>query len=244
MQASYGNAVAPVNGAEVTSALTVSATTSYGAPLRYLVAYNVIAYLTGSGQDALSVVEDRFRAELMKPGKDFVLRTDSGKVSSAAILSKDTASGTRVISISAPEAKGGEFATRRPIAFTVTAEFHVADTRRAVVAWTETVSIVGTGGPRRAWRFPINGRAVRQVVTPYSLVRATQQGQAVGYLARPTKPKPLFPAYEVFDARAGSVTSPELFGSEYINWPVQWAYTFERGDGPLVGLPLLPPGVL
>lgn len=244
MQAWYGKASAPVNGAEVTSNLTVTAANSWGVPLRYMVAYNVLCYLTGSGQADLSKKELAFRAALLKPNQDFILRTDAGGVSSAAILNDQTASGTRVVSISTPESKGAEFVNRRTIAFTVTAEYHVKDTARAVVSWTETVSITGTGGPRRSWRFPINAKAIRQVVTPFSLVRAVQQGQAIGYLARPFAPRLLWPAYEVFDARQLSYGSAERFGDTFINFPVSWAYQYERGDGPLVGVPLLPPGVL
>ncbi len=212
--------------------------------MRYLVAYNVLLTLYGSSQDDVSRKEAAFRAALLVPNQDFVLTTDTGKVSSAAILSKDTASGTRVVSISTPEAKGAEFVTRRTIGFTVTAEYHVANTANAVVSWQEAITIVGNGGPRRSWRFPINAPPVRQTLTPYSLVRMTQTGQAVGYQARPIKPNPLYPQYIVNDAIQTTIASPERFGNGFVNWPIQWAYTFERGDGPLVGLPLLPPGVL
>lgn len=244
MQVKWGNAALPANAAEVTAQLSVTQFTDGGAPLRYLVAWNVLGYLEGTGQADLSAKEAAFRAALLKPGQDFGLYLDSGAMSCEGVVSARTVTGTRVVNVSAPEAQGAEFVNRRTIGFTVTAELDVANTARAVVSWAETVTVQGNGGPRRAWCFPVNGPAFRQVVAPYSLVRATQSGAAVGYRARPAKPRPLFPDYLVNEAVTGSVATPQLLGGGYVNYPVQWSYTFERGDGPLVGMPLLPPGVL
>lgn len=244
MQAWWGDTPMPVNGADVTSTLAVVDSTQAGRPLRYVVAYNVTTWLDGTGQADLSQKELAFRAALLQPKKNFILKTDAGGASSAAIYTDRTATGTRVVSISTPVAQGAEFVNRRTISFTVTAEYDVADAANAVVSWTETVSIQGTGGPRRAWRFPINAPAVRQVLTPNSLVVVTQQGQAVGYLKRPPKPAYLFPAYLVYDQPVTTIGTPTYLGNEFVNWPIAWAYRFERGDGPLVGAPALPPGVI
>lgn len=244
MQVFYGRASVPVNAAEVTSQLSVTEANSWGVPLRYLVAYNVNATLYGSGQADLSAQELAFRAALLVPGQDFVLKHDDGTNSAAAIISNKTATGTRVVGISTPEAMGGEFVTRRTISFTVTAEFHVTDAANALVSWQEVVSIQGSGAPRTVWRYPINAPAFRQIVSPSSPVRATQSGSAVGYLKRPQKPLPLWPNYLVAEGVADTIATPERFGKTFVNWPVQWSYTFERGNGPLVGVPLLPPGVI
>jgi hypothetical protein len=245
MQAKWGKTALPVNGAEITSTMNVVEATDWVAPQRYLVAYNVVVYLVVDGQADLYAQDLSIRAALMKRNQDFVLYTDAGKASSAAILAAATASGTRVVAISTPEAQGAEFVTRRTIAFTVTGEYHVADAARAVVSWRETLTVSGNGGPSRRWRFPVNAPAIRQVVTPNSLVRASQRGQAVGYLARPAKPAPLFPAYLVNESDSGTIDTPQYMGnSTYVNWPVSWSYEFERGDGPLVGVPGLPPGVI
>lgn len=246
MQAKWGTSAMPVNGAEVTSQMSVVEATDWGMPLRYQMAYTVRVWFDGVGQLALTKSENDFRAALLKRDQDFVLFTDSGAQSSCKLLVKDTASGTRVTSISTPEAQGGEFVTRRTIAFTVVAEYDVTDSKNAVVSWQETVTVIGNGGPRRSWRFPVNAPAVRQIVAPYSLVRATQSGQAVGYKVRPRKPLPLFPDYVVNEAESLTVVTPRYMGvgREPVDWPVSWSYTFERGDGPLVGLPRLPPGVI
>lgn len=250
MQAYWGRTALPVNGAEVTSQMRVSQATDGGLPLRYEVTYAVLVELLGSGQADLSNQERALRAALLVPNQDFVLKTDAGAASSAAILAAQTASGTRVTAISAPEAQGAEFVAQRTLAFQVVAEYHVAGADRAVVAWEEAVQIVGTGGPRRVWRQPLVGPGIRQQVSTHSLVRATQSGRAVGYRARPSAPLPLFPVYEVFEQRAVSRQSPrDLSGgfggpASYVDYGIAWSYTFERGDGPLVGVPNLPPGVI
>jgi hypothetical protein len=245
MQAAWGSTRLPVNGAEVTSQLSVVEQTDYGAPLRSLVAYNVVVWLTGESQSDLSLQELTLRAALARPNQDFILYTDSGATSSASILVSATATGTRCVSITTPEAQGAEFVNRRTVGFTVTAEYHVANMDRAVISWQERLTIIGNGGPRRVWRFPVNGPAIRQVMTPYSLVRAIQQGHAVGYRVRPTKPAPLFPDYLVNEGVAAIIDTPKYIGAgQYVNWPVSWSYTFERGDGPLAGVTALPPGVL
>lgn len=245
MQAKWGKTALPVNGAEVTSQFTVAEATDWGAPLRYAAVYNVTVYLDGSGQADLSKKEAALRAALAVQNQDFVLLTDDGKASSAAVLAAQTASGTRVIAVGAPEAQGAEFVTRRTVTFTVAAEFHVAGAERAVVSWRESLTVIGNGGPSCRWRFPVNAPAIRQVVSPTSLVRALQQGQAVGYLRRPPAPPPLFPAYLVNESPVYRAETPRpMGGGAPIDWPVSWSYTFERGDGPLVGALALPPGVL
>lgn len=246
MRAAWGTYLFPVNGAEVTSQMSVAEATDYGLPLRYLVAYTIKVWLDGDGAAALSLAEVRLRSALMTHNQDFVLYSDSGSATSSAVYARQSANGTRVVSISAPEAQGGEYVNRRTIAFTVLAEYHVANAQNAVVSWSEAVSIVGNGGPRRVWRFPINGPAVRQQITPYSLVRATQSGQAVGYLRRVPKPAPLFPLYMVHEAESATFQTPKYMGptGAPVDWPTSWSYTFERGDGPLAGVPKLPPGVI
>lgn len=249
MQAYWGTTALPVNGAEVTSQMRVAQAAEGGQPLRYEVTYSVTAWLDGSGQADLSNKERAMRAALLTPNRDFVLKTDAGTASSAAIYAAQTAGGTRVVSIAAPEAQGAEFVSQRTLAFQVVAEYHVSGAERAVVAWEESVQIVGTGGPRRVWRMPLAGPGVRQQVSTHSTVRATQSGRAVGYRGRPDAARPLFPLYEALEQRIIARSSPRNLGGfsgsdEYVDYGIAWSYAFERGDGPLVGLPGLPPGVL
>lgn len=239
----------PVNGAEVTTAMSVAQATDYGAPLRYDVNFTIRVWLDADGQTAITTRENKFRAALQKQNQNFILYTDDNKPSSASIMVDQTANGTRVTSVSNPEAQGAEFVNRRTVVFVVNAQYHVADTERAVVSWQETLTIVGNGGPRRSWRFPVGpppAKGIRQIITPYSLVRAVQAGRGVGYAARPNAPAMLFPAYRVNESETYGFDAPQLMGVGYdpVNFGISWSYTFERGDGPLVGFPRLPPGVI
>ncbi len=64
-------------------------------------------------------------------------------------------------------------------------------------------------------------------------------------MAKPRKPAKLFPGYLVNEREIKVDDTPTYMGgTTYVNWPVAWSYTFERGDGPLIGIPALPPGVV
>ena len=145
---------------------------------------------------------------------------------------------------------GAEFVNRRTIVFSVAAEYHVLNSERAVVSWQETITIQGNGGPRKGWRFPVGppgAKGQRQVITPYSLVRATQSGRGVGYGARPKPAAFAFnKIYCVNELETYGFEAPELMGVGYdpVNYGVSWSYVFERGDGPLAAVPKLPPGVV
>lgn len=241
MQLYWGGYGFPVNACEVTST-TRTEFSAFGRPLRYRVAYDVVAVVDGSGQDDLTSVEIALRTALATPYQDLVLRTDTGRVSSASILNRSSVTGCRVVA--GPdfrEAQGAEFVTRRTASFTVEAEYLIPGTANAVVNFTETVSIQGNGGPDRFWRFPLNAVPIRQQLTPYSLVRATQSGMAVGHTKRPTRPDPIWPQFVVNPADNKSFDQPESKGQAYLNWPIHWSYTFEVGGLPLVGFPNLPP---
>ena len=243
MQAFWGNDGLPVNDAEVTSAYTLITSDWGQTPLRYECLYSVRVVLLASGQAALTKEEKAWRDRLMTPNKDFVLKQDSGAASSAAIFVKDTMSGTRVMNIRAPESQGAEFVKRRTITFDIAATYKVKNSGAAIVSWTESVVIIGNGGPDRQWRFPLNAVARREILSPTSLVRAVQSGSAVGHTSRPFRPLPIWPDYQVNPQDTKGIDTPMWMGREFVNYPIRWQYTFERGDGPLIGLPSLPSGV-
>lgn len=244
MQAWWGNYPFPVNAAEVTN-VTTAEVSPQGLPLRYTSAYDITATLIGSGQIDLSNREAALRNALAIPKQDFILRTDNGRVSSSSIISKLTMSGTRVRNLKFSQSQGAEYVNRRTVQFTIDAVYLIANAANAMIFWKETVKIVGNGGPLRKWRFPVNFPiGIRQELSKASLVIAIQSGNAVGHTGKPHTPLPLFPNYLVNEAVEKGNDSPEFIGQGYINYPVSWSYRFERGDGPLIGLASLPPGVI
>lgn len=243
MQASWGNFAFPTNAAKVTNR-TIAEMSPQGLPLRYITTYDVEAFLIGVSQTDLSQQEATLRVALSKPKQDFILKTDTGQISSSAIISKATMSGTRVRNIDFRDATDAEYVNRRTVTFSVDAIYLIANAANAVISWRQSIRIVGTGGPRRSWRFPVNAPSIRQQLTPFSLITATQSGEAVGHTRAPTPPFPIWPGYIVDESVDEGESSPENLGQSYINYPVTWSYRFERGDGPLIGSPGLPPGFM
>jgi hypothetical protein len=242
MQLSWGNYDFPVNAAEVTSrSRTVFSYT--GRPIRYILTYDVLATLFADGQKALSTEEDKLRTALYTPYKNLILKTDAGSASSANLINNKSITGVRLVS--GPdfgEAKGGEFVNRRTASFSMEAEYILKGTENAVISWQESVTIVGNGGPDRFWRFPLNANPIRQQKTPYSLITATQQGQATGHTRRPTRPLPMWPDFLVNPSDTTGGGTPEPKGLAFLNWPIQWAYQFQSGiTGSMIGFPSLPP---
>lgn len=243
MQLWWGAFAFAANGADVTNT-TFAEISPQGLALRYVSSYMVTAVIDGSGQADLSRKELLIRNALAVPKQDFVLRTNAGAPSSAAIFNRDTMSGTRVKRIEFREAQGAEFVNRRTVTFEVEAVYLISSAVNAVIMWRESVTVQGNGGPHRVWRFPINGDAIREVISPNSLVTATQSGEAVGHTRRPLRPLAIWPTYLVSESDTIGTDAPEFLGQAYVNWPVKWSYRFERGDGPLTGVAGLPPGVL
>jgi hypothetical protein len=240
MQAVYGRYFFPSDAAEVTSRTETEFSYS-GRPIRYRVTYSINVTLLADGQTALSVQENLLRDALSIPYQDFSLLTDAGQPSSATLLNRNSATGVRLVSgPDFKEAQAAEFVNRRTAEFELAAEYIIKGAENAVVSWTESVSIVGDGGPRRFWRFPMNADPIRQVLAKRSLVRATQSGSAVGHTRPPPRPLPIWPDFKVSEGQGKVDDTPDPKGRAYLNWPVKWSYAFESGF-PLVGLPSLPP---
>jgi hypothetical protein len=241
MQAKWGTFSFLSNGCSVTSRTRlVQAET--GRVVRYITRVSVAGWLEGDSQSSLALQEDQLRAVLLDQYRDFKFLTDANAATPLSLLNSESLSGVRVVDGPVfADADGAEYATVRRFSFDLEAEFIVRGAENAVLSWTETVAITGTGGPVRNWRVPINAfPPIRQTVTPRSIVRATQTGRGVGHIRYPATPRPLWPQYERLEMRALSPQSPRSLGRAAVEWPVQWSYTFES-DVPLVGFPSLPP---
>ena len=241
MQLIWGQYLFPINGASTTSHAEAVFSSS-GRPLRYIIKVGVTAYLEGDGPIELSIQENLLRAALAIPYQDLTLMIDNGLASSTQLLNATSVSGVRVVS--GPdfnnEAKDGEYVTQRTARFEVAGEYLIPGAVNVLVSFTESVSVNGTGGPDRSWRLPINGPPIRQVITPFTLITATQSGAAVGHTSRPEPPPPLWPDFLVYPRVNRTETTPEPHGRAWLNWPIKWSYTFEANQ-PLAALPNLPP---
>lgn len=238
MQLFWGAYALPVNGADVTSQVRTTARSVGGRPVRYEAVVSVVAWLDGSGQADLAAKESALRAALAIPGLDLTWKLDSGAVSPTSLIDGATMTGNRIVSgpTFQNEARDGEYVTQRTARFDVSAEYAASDGATAILAWSETVTVTGDGGPDRNYRFPLNARPIRQVRSPYSVVTAVQSGEAYGHLARPTPPPALWPAYLLRNRSSVGKIAPTPLGGVYVNPGVRWNYVYEA-DGPLVGNP-------
>ena len=163
------------------------------------------------------------------------LYQDNGSLSHLYLDPAYATGGIRVVDLDFPEGGGkGEYANARHYRIVLEADF--PDSSDKLVFYQETLSFVGTGGPRYAYGETLYGTPVRQVVCENTLCYATQQGSAIGLYSAPTPPAPLFPYYEDESQRQVNYTGGQLHGSVYTDFGVQWSYRF-TSDVPLSGTP-------
>lgn len=243
MQLYWGNYAFPVNAAAVTSTLRTFRSQS-GRPLRVLMDLRVTATLFGTTQTELTTLENQARSALAQPYKDLVLKQDDGNNSGLRLINRSSVGG--VVITDGPnfmDAEGPEYVKTRTLEFTGEAEFILAGVSiSALVSFFETVSVLGNGGPVRRWRVPVGGDSVepiRQIVTPRSMIRYTQSGEAVG-LTRYPVPRPIFPTvYLQNENEAIMRRTPSPKGNAWVDWPISWNYIYDS-PRPLTGEPQRP----
>lgn len=243
MQLWIGSYAFPANAVACTTA-TRGVQSKSGRVIRRVGSIVCSGTLFGAGQAALTLAEQNLRAALEDDYESLILRMDNGGVSSVNLINNDTLSGVRIVDgPNFGEPSGGEFATIRRFTFTAEAEWITPEGIGALVSFMETVGVQGNGGPGRRWRVPINAAPIRQITTPYTIVRYTHSGQAVGHTSRPEPPQPFF-GRDLLVNEAESVTydHPDPMGTSFINWPVRWNYLGEKSGatGPRVLLNRLP----
>jgi hypothetical protein len=242
MRVLWGSYAFAANSCELASRSRVVLSDS-GRPVRYVTRVNVSGWLEADGQAALSTLEASLRNALATPYQDLKFLTDDGRVTATSLLNASSLSGVRVVDGPTFDGtSGAEYATLRQFRFEAEAEYLVRSASAAVLSFQESVSVTGDGGPRLRLRVPVNASIIiPQVVTPRSVVRAVQSGQAVGHLGYPAAPPPLWPR-PIYQGDQSDVQrqSPRRLGLAFVEYGIAWRYAFES-DGPLVGAPNLPP---
>ena len=191
-------------------------------------------YLEGDGQSAIQQAASALVTALSRPYQDLVLYRDDGTASDTALLNAGSITGVVPQAPTFPDSIGAEYATLRRFRFSAEAEYPVTNAATLLVSFRETLSFSG-GGPIYAHKMAINGPPQKQLVYPFSIYRATQEGEAVGYLFRPTAPAPIWPK-ALMQAPETSMVSPQRRGRLYTEFSVTWSYQFESAT-PLVGVP-------
>lgn len=134
-----------------------------------------------------------------------------------------------------PQGTGAEGTTFRTWRAVLEASY-LTDRPPLYTSFTESLTLRG-GGPRLIASDLVVGSARVHVVHERTAYRAVQSGQAVGFLAYPPVPLPIFgiPSNDGGQVEYGH---PRPMAGKLVDWPVSWSYEFVSGT-PLVGRPNL-----
>jgi hypothetical protein len=200
--------------------------------------WDIQGRLQAADQATLSAAITALETAYSVPGQDVGFYFDDGAPTTHLIRSADTIGGVRVVVPPGyPQGKGAEYSTFRGYAIALEAE--LADDRAGLLNWHETLGFKG-GGPQFGFLEPINGLPQKQLLKQFTTFRATQSGEAVGYLGYPSPAAPIWPEAEHINQREIRYELPRRSGppasASYTQFKVTWSYTFEDA-GPLVGSP-------
>jgi hypothetical protein len=175
-------------------------------------------------------------AAYRKQKQDAALYEDDGTRTPHAIVNSQTIGGTHVDAVTWPRgAEGGEYATGRSYEISISGEIALTS-ETTLLNFQESLSFVGTAGPRHVWIETRNGPAQRQTVSQNTTQRIIQAGNALGLYGYPTTPAPIFPSLEHLPARRYTRTGPRQNGRAFTDYGVQWSYEFESPSA-LAGAP-------
>lgn len=204
-------------------------------PYMYEFDIDVSGRLYGEGDAALSSAETALRTALQRPGQDFgVLRT-SGARSASFWANANTIGGNVVVQ--GPSFTGttaAEYCLYREFSFTVKNRVGISNANNAVIEFKETVEYEG-GEPEYVFKRAINARPQKQLVWYATEYKVTQTGRAVGFRGYPNPARILFPGDKTTGPKF-TRESPQRHGTNYINYPISWAYQFASAT-PLVAVP-------
>lgn len=199
---------------------------------------DLFGVLQASSQTALHAKIGELLEAYSEPGRDLTLRFANGTPSHLSLKSAECIGGTRVVGpVSFPSNRDGAYAVS--IEYTVSVEGDLAgEISTNTLSFSETLTFSG-GGPLEGYLEPRNARPVRQLLSQFSVYRATQSGTAVGLYRYPLVPAAIWPGKAVRQPKVVPV-SPRRQGSGndviYTDFAVSWEYEFASED-PLVGTP-------
>lgn len=212
-----------------------------GEPVRTVSAINVMTRLLNNAANPTRATMDAmiraFEAAHARSGQDLILYQSDGSTETAhAWRSRNCIGGVRVVGgPSYPEYQGAEGINYRTIQVQFEAITPLTDARSALRSFTETITISG-GGPMFGHLVPKRGRPIKQLLSEFSVCRATQRGSAIGLYQYPFPTAPIWPDALKNPPGEFSYTSARRIGTDGTDWAVSWAYEYEHNDR-LIGSP-------
>lgn len=192
--------------------------------------------LKAASQSAMNTAARNLISAFGTDGGDLLVLLANGVTASELTMrSTGSLAGVKVVQRpSFPTLQNAAYTTWCPFTIILEAEYPASNAALLYREFEETIVFEG-GGPEFGWFKPLVGFPSQQQLRQRDTYRATQSGHAIGYLARPVPPNPLWLSAL---SRFPTVTkrSPQRRGSSYVDFYTAWEYVFESSV-PLVGNP-------
>lgn len=202
-----------------------------GIPYAVRERWTIDGFLQAADATALTTAIDQLLGAYAQPGQDLVLLMPDGVTyTSHRLLAVETLGGPRVLSVSFPHGRDGEYSTYRRYRIEIEADVPIVSPDTVLLAWHEWLGFLG-GGPRFVYLQTLVGPPIKQVVATATPYRAIQTGHAVGSGGWPLPPDPIWPAAEHVDRRRIVRHAPRRSGPSgiqtYTHFETRWQYEFE-----------------
>lgn len=240
----YGNYPHPANEVLLASILKAAIWNEGGFSIGYKETWGLRGFLQAPDVPSLTVAIATLKNAYSVNGYSAGLYLDDGATPTAHVLnSAASISGVKVVGGVNFDDDGhqAEYSTFRRYAITLEAEFLTA-APNDLLAFHESLSFEGTGGPRFAMVELLVEPPQKQTINRRTPCRVIQDGAAVGVKTWPTAPGPMWPDAEHVDRRRIVPKSPRRVGPKgrpsYRDFETTWHYEFEAA-GVLSGNPNL-----
>jgi hypothetical protein len=191
--------------------------------------WTISGQLQADSVAALTTAIRALEAAYEDDNQDIGLYT-AGGVATAHVIRRRDADYIRVLGPPQyPDGSGGQYVTYRD--YQVSLEIRIPLTRAGanddLESWSESVEIVGDGGPITKFAPVVDGLWDKQITNTRSIVTITQSGTAKGRSGYPIPPAPLIPSALV---RPGGLkksrTTPAVLNPPS-GYGITWGYTME-----------------
>jgi len=192
---------------------------------------------TDASQRNMSAALATLEADFRQPTPDLIFLEDNGSTPTPLqLLARNCLSGPSLTNFNYPKDSNKVYAIGTPYTATYVADSLAAGAGRPIIEFSESVTDTGEGGWERVHVGGAINLPEEQIGTQYKPYRYTQSGSAVGLLAYPSVPPPIWPASLKRPRPQVSLMSPEILGAVDQMFRISWAYSYESAR-PLVGYP-------
>jgi len=184
---------------------------------------------------AINTMESAYSVD----NRDLILYENDGTTRTAHKLLTGTAlGGVRITNPpSFSEVVKGEYTTWRNYHFEAEADYLAL--RENTLAFKETISSTGTGGPRYVYLEVIQGQPQKQLVANSTVASMVQSGSALGVLGYPNVPTPIFSGDEDVVERNVTRVGPMRLLGVSTEFGVSWTFRMRRAGGSLIAIPTI-----